>query len=77
MKKLFRSANDKKLLGVCGGLARYFGIDPTIVRLGWIIVSIIPAVGPVVGVVAYIVCGFVIPMEKDYIDITEYKDSDE
>ncbi len=77
MKRLFRSVNDKKLLGVCGGLAKYFGIDPTLVRLGWIIISLIPAVGPFLGIIAYIVCGLVIPIEKDYIDITEVKDIDD
>ena len=34
-KKLYRSASDRKLCGVCGGLAKYFGIDPTLVRVGW------------------------------------------
>ena len=32
-KKIYRSRNDKKLAGVCAGFAKYFGIDPTIVRL--------------------------------------------
>ena len=37
MKKLFRSSTDRKICGVCGGIAEYFDIDPTLVRLGWII----------------------------------------
>lgn len=36
-KRLHKSDSDKKLCGVCGGIAEYFNIDPTIVRLGWII----------------------------------------
>ena len=36
-KRLHKSDSDKKLCGVCGGIAEYFIIDPTIVRLGWII----------------------------------------
>ena len=32
-KKLYRSRNDRKIAGVCGGLGEYFGIDPTLVRL--------------------------------------------
>lgn len=36
-KRLHKSESDKKLCGVCGGIAEYFDIDPTIVRLAWII----------------------------------------
>ena len=38
-KRLHKSDSDKKLCGVCGGIAEYFNIDPTIVRLGWIAAS--------------------------------------
>lgn len=34
-KKLYKSSTDKKLAGVCGGIAEYFNIDSTLVRLGW------------------------------------------
>ncbi|MDK2822222.1 MAG: phage shock protein [Clostridia bacterium] len=77
MKKLYRSTSNKKLLGVCGGLAKYFGVDPTIVRLAWVIVSLIPMVGLFLGVLTYIISGIVIPIEPDYIDVTEIKDEDE
>lgn len=76
MKKLYRVQNNKKLLGVCGGIAKYFKIDPTLVRLAWVILSLAPVVGPFVGIIAYIACGFVIPVERDYIDI-DTKDIDE
>lgn len=56
MKKLHLS-NEKKLCGVCGGIAEYFGIDPTIVRLAWAI--LVFAFGT--GIVAYIVAALVIP----------------
>lgn len=56
MKKLHLS-NNKKVCGVCGGIAEYFGIDPTIIRLLWAI--LIFAFGT--GIVAYIVAAFVIP----------------
>lgn len=36
-KRLHKSESDKKLCGVCGGIAEYFDIDPTLVRLAWII----------------------------------------
>lgn len=39
MKKLFRSKNEKLISGVCGGIATYFNVDPTVVRLIWAVVS--------------------------------------
>ena len=36
-KKLYKSNTDKKICGVCGGIAEFFGIDSTLVRLGWVI----------------------------------------
>jgi phage shock protein PspC (stress-responsive transcriptional regulator) len=36
MKKLYRIEEGKMIFGVCGGVAEYFGIDPTIVRIGWL-----------------------------------------
>ena len=56
-KKLYRSTTDKKLAGVCGGLAEYFGIDSTIVRL--ILVLAVLFAG--VGVLAYIIAALVMP----------------
>jgi len=77
VKKLYRSVNDKKIFGVCGGLAKYFNIDTTILRLAWVILSLIPVVGPFLGILTYIICGIVIPVEPDYIDITDIEDMDE
>ena len=59
MKKLTRSRTDRKLCGVCAGIAEYFEIDPTLVRLGWVILSLVAGS----GVVAYFVCALVIPEE--------------
>ena len=56
-KKLYRSITDKKLAGVCGGLAEYLGMDSTIVRL--ILVLAVLFAG--VGVLAYIIAALVIP----------------
>lgn len=56
-KRLYRSSKEKKIAGVCGGIAEYFDIDPTLVRLGWIIFSC--AFG--CGILAYIICILVIP----------------
>ena len=57
--RLHKSATDKKLAGVCGGIAEYLGIDPTIIRLAWALLIF----GWGTGLVAYIVCAFVLPEE--------------
>ena len=58
--RLVRSNTDKRIAGICGGLAEYFDVDPTIVRISWVIVSIICGAG-ILGVVAYLVAWFIIP----------------
>ena len=58
-KKLYRS-NDRKIAGVCGGLAEYINIDPTIIRVIWALVGLTGA-----GIVAYLVCALVIPEKPD------------
>ena len=40
-KKLYKSSTDKKICGVCGGIAKYFGIDSTLVRLGLVLFSLL------------------------------------
>ena len=58
--RLVRSHTDRRIAGVCGGLADYFDLDPTIVRVAWVVVSIV--VGAVVfGIIAYLVAWFIIP----------------
>ncbi|MCQ2126740.1 MAG: PspC domain-containing protein [Bacteroidaceae bacterium] len=59
-KKLYRSVSDKKLFGVCGGLAKYFDIDPTIVRI--ILLVMVLCCG--IGAVAYLIMALVMPEEK-------------
>ena len=56
-KRLRRSRTDRKVAGVCAGRAEYFGIDPTIIRLIWLIALL--AYGT--GMLAYIICWIVIP----------------
>lgn len=58
-KKLYRSRNQKMLAGVCGGLAEYFGVDPTIVRLVWALTVCFAGA----GILVYIICAIVIPEE--------------
>ena len=57
-KKLYRSSRNKMIAGVCGGLAEYLNIDPTIVRLIWALVGLSGA-----GLVAYLICALIIPEE--------------
>ena len=56
-KRLYRSRSDRQLAGVCGGLGEYFGVDPTIVRLIFIVLAL--AGGP--GLLLYIILALVIP----------------
>ena len=63
-KKLYRSKLDRKLVGVCGGLAKYFALDPVLVRVLWAVISIFYGA----GILAYIVCAFLIPEDPDYIE---------
>lgn len=56
-KRLYKSNSDKMLCGVCGGIAEYFNIDPTLVRLGLVIFSL--AGGS--GVLAYIIAAIIVP----------------
>ena len=60
-KRLYKINRGKMVDGVCGGIAEYFGLDPTLVRLAWIIFS---AMGGS-GVLAYIIAAVVIPREPE------------
>ena len=61
MKRLYRIEQGKKIAGVCGGIAEYFNIDPTLVRVGWAVVSVFVPL----GIVAYIVCAVVMPVKNE------------
>ncbi len=63
-KKLLRSKKDKKIAGVCGGLAAYFEIDPTIIRILWVIATIFLS-AIIIGIIVYIIMAIVVP-EGDY-----------
>jgi phage shock protein C len=58
-KRLLRSKNEKMIAGVCGGLASYFGIDPTIVRLIFILLLFAPPS----GVLIYLILWLIMPLE--------------
>jgi len=58
-KRLYRSRSDRMIWGVCGGLAKYFDIDPTLVR----IIFVLLALANGVGILAYIILAIVVPLE--------------
>lgn len=59
-KKLYRSETNRMLCGVCAGIAEYFSIDPTLVRLGLIVLCCIGFS----GIIAYIIAAIVIPTQS-------------
>ena len=61
MKKLYRSESNRMIAGVCGGIAEYYDIDPTLVRLAFIAVSL--AGGS--GILAYLVAAVIIPKRSE------------
>ena len=69
-KKLYRSKTDKKIAGVCGGLAQYFNIDSTLIRLAFVIFCL--AGGS--GILVYIICALVISEEPENGGYTPYQD---
>ena len=59
-KRLYRSETNQMLCGVCAGIAEYFDLDPTLVRLGWALFCIMGGS----GVLAYIIAAIIIPKES-------------
>ena len=59
-KRLYRSRSDRMIWGVCGGLAEYFDMDPTIVR----IIAVLLALANGAGILAYIILAIVVPLES-------------
>jgi phage shock protein PspC (stress-responsive transcriptional regulator) len=57
-KRLMRSSTDKKIAGVCGGLAEYFDLDPTIIRVVWLLAVLCAGT----GILAYIILWIVLPL---------------
>ena len=61
-KKLYKSNKNKMIDGVCGGIGAYLHLDPTIVRLGWVVFC---ALGGS-GIIAYIIAAIIIPRNPEY-----------
>lgn len=64
MKKIYKIEKGKKLCGVCGGIAEYFEIDPTLVRLVWLVAVLCAGV----GALAYLIAAIVLPKKSDVVD---------
>ena len=58
-KRLYRNENEKMIAGVCSGIAEYFDIDPTLIRLAWVLFC---ALGGS-GIIAYIIAAIIIPQK--------------
>jgi len=59
-KKLLKSKNNVLIDGVCAGVAKYFDLDPTVVRVGWVIFCCLGGS----GIIAYFLCMIIMPREK-------------
>ena len=62
VKKIYRSASDKKIAGVCGGIAAYLDVDSTLIRLGWVVLTLVTGIAP--GIIGYVVAAIVMPKEQ-------------
>ena len=58
-KRLYKSSTDKKVCGVCGGIANYFDVDPTVIRLIWVIFTLVGGS----GLIAYIIAAIIMTAE--------------
>lgn len=59
-KKLYKSQEDKKLCGVCGGIAEYFELDSTLVRLAWVLLTVLGGS----GLLVYIIAALIMPSKN-------------
>jgi phage shock protein C len=62
VERLYRSSSERMIAGVCGGFGEYFGIDPTVVRVIFVLVTIVTAF--LLGIAAYLVLWLIIPNEE-------------
>ena len=61
MKRLYKVEQGKMIFGVCGGIAEYFNVDPSLVRIGWVVLSLITAG---TGLLAYIIAAIILPTKS-------------
>jgi phage shock protein C len=63
MKRLYKSEKDKKVSGVLAGIAEYYGVDPSIARVGFVFLTVITAVIPCI--IAYFVVAMIMPTKSE------------
>ncbi len=63
MKRLYRSNRDRRIAGICGGLAEYIGVDSNLVRLGLILIAL--ATGVLPALITYIIGWAILPEKSD------------
>ncbi len=61
MKRLLKSSVNRKLCGVCGGVGEYFDIDPTLIRIVWVVAALCGTL----GFWAYLLCALIIPNDVE------------
>ena len=64
-RKLYKSKTDQKICGVCGGIAEYFDTDPTVIRLAWVLFTLLGGS----GIVAYIIAAIIKSDDPGYYDV--------
>lgn len=69
-KKLYKSRNDKKFAGVCGGIAEYFEVDSTLIRLAVVLLTAFSA--GIGGLLAYVVAAIIMPEDNTYTNNNNY-----
>jgi phage shock protein C len=62
-KKLYKSESDRKIDGVCAGIAEYFDSDPTLVRVAFVLLTVVTGLFP--GILGYIVLSIIIPKKSE------------
>ena len=62
VKRLYRSKKNKVFAGICGGIGEYTGVDPVIIRLIWVVATLLT--GVLLGVIAYLISYLIIPERK-------------
>ena len=66
-KRIYKSRTNIKIDGVCAGVANYLNLDPTLVRIVWLLIALVGGS----GILLYIVCMIIIPREPDVKDYTK------
>ena len=66
-KKLFRSTTNRMVCGVCGGLGDFFGIDSTVIRILYVVISLITSAG-LLGLILYFILAVIIPEDDGIVD---------